>query len=109
MKQQVDKIHYIDKSVYVFPFAAFYDSSQFLQHIKLIAKWAGIVYNDWERVEILHTEFLARQPYHALKQTCDHIIDTLCNDILLLPPKVNLLAEAYINAQLEKRGYECRY
>jgi hypothetical protein len=109
MKQQVDKIHYTDKSVYVFPFAAFYDPIQFLQHMKLIAKWAGIVYNNWERVEILHTEFLARQPYCALKQTCDHIVDTLCDNLTLQAPPVNLLAEAYINAQLEKRGYECRY
>lgn len=109
MKQQADKMHYTNKSVYVFPFCAFYDPIQFLEHIKLIAKWAGIVYNDWERVEILHTEFLARQPYRTLKETCDHIVETLCNDLTLQAPPVNLLAEAYINAQLEKRGYECRY
>lgn len=109
MKQQIDKMHYVDKSVYVFPFSAFYDKHQFLQHIKLIAKWAGILYNKWEHIEILHTEFLLRQPYCKLKQTCDHIVDTLCNDLTLQAPPVNLLAEAYINAQLEKRGYECRY
>jgi hypothetical protein len=109
MKQQINKTHYSDKSVYVFPFSAFYDPVQFLQHIKLIAKWAGIVYNNWERVKILHLDFLSRQPYHELKKTCDHIVDILCNDTLLPPPKVNLMAEAYINAQLEKRGYECRY
>ncbi len=108
MKQQADKMHYTNKSVYVFPFSVFYDPEQFLQHIKLIAKWAGIVYNNWERVEILHTEFLTRQPYCELKKTCDRIIDTLCNDLALPAPKVNLFAEAYINAQLEKRGYECR-
>lgn len=109
MKQQIDKMHYTNKSVYVFPFAAFYNPEQFLQHIKLIAKWAGIVYNKWESIKILHDEFLARQPYRELKQTCDHIVDTLCNNLTLQAPPVNLLAEAYINAQLEKRGYECRY
>jgi hypothetical protein len=108
MKQQTEKMHYTNKSVYVFPFSAFYDTEQFLQHMKLIAKWADIVYNKWEHVEILHNEFLLRQPYCKLKQTCDHIVDTLCNDLTLQAPPVNLLAEAYINAQLENRGYECR-
>lgn len=109
IKQQADKMHYNNKSVYVFPFSAFYDTEKFLQHMKLIAKWADIVYNKWEHVEILHTEFLLRQPYHKLKQTCDNIVDALCNDLTLQAPPMNLLAEAYINAQLEKRGYECRY
>ena len=97
-KQQ--KINY-DKSkqVYIFPFACFYNKTDFLKEIRKIASWAGIVYTCQDNIDQLHDEFLARQFYKNSKIKCDEIVTQIKNNKTNLP-QVDLLEEAYINAKL---------
>lgn len=93
--------------VYQFPFASFYHRDLFIDQIKQIAHWAGIVYNDWQSIQILHQQFLEKQPYKYSKQKCDDIVQQIINGKTV--PTVNLIEESYINAMLTKQGYERRY
>jgi hypothetical protein len=49
----------------------------------------------------LHTEFLARQPYKDSKKFCDVLITRICNQEMFDLPKLDLMQESYIAAQLE--------
>lgn len=85
--------------VYIFPFACFYNKNNFLKEIKKIASWSEIQYNKWAEIEQLHDEFLQKQPYKNSKNTCDEIISKIkMNQVI--NQKVNLIEEAYINAEL---------
>ena len=55
------------KQVYIFPFACFYNKTDFLKEIKQVASWAGIVYTCQDDIDQLHDEFLARQFYKHSK------------------------------------------
>jgi hypothetical protein len=106
---QQQRMQYQDRDVYVFPFASFYNTEQFVQQIDAITKWANLVAIDISDIVQLHKEFLTRQPYAHSKQKCDQIVQqcVACNNFDL--PKVTLIEESYINAQLTRQGYERRY
>jgi len=91
-----------------FYFSNFYNQQKFMDNIQAIASWANISYNDWHKIENLHQEFLARQPYKHSKIQCDKIVEDLCNGINI-QTKLTMIEEAYVNAQLKIRGHECRY
>lgn len=94
------KIKYNEsKQVYIFPFAYFYNKTNFLKEVEKIASWAEIVYTCQHNIEQLHDEFLIRQPYKHSKIKCDDIVTTIQNNKTDLP-QVDLLEEAYINAKL---------
>jgi hypothetical protein len=96
-------------NVYNFPFSAFYNTQEFLNQIELIAAWAKIKYNTQKEIAELHKLFLAKQPYKDSKNKCDQIIKNVIENNMMNMPKINLMEEAYVNAMLEKIGYECRY
>lgn len=105
---QQNKMKYpSDTNVYEFPFEYFYDTNQFVNEIKQIARWASLSYNDWEKVIALHQEFLELQPYKNSKIKCDNIVENIIKG--KPAPQVNLIEEAYINARLTQKNYECRY
>jgi hypothetical protein len=91
-----------------FNFSNFYNQKKFMDHVKAIASWANISYNDWHKIENLHQEFLTRQPYKNCKSICDQIVEDLCNG-KNFQSKLTMIEEAYVNAQLKIRGHECRY
>ena len=98
--QRQQKIVYgMDDHVYVFPFRCFYDKSEFLNEIKKVADWAGIVYNCENEISLLHDEFLLRQPYQNSKQKCDQIVQSIRKD-QPFDSTPTMLEEAYINAAL---------
>lgn len=107
VKQQMMK-YKEDIDVFEFPFSAFYNRERFLHYIEMIAKWAGLTYTKQQTVAELHSEFLLRHPYKDSKYKCDRVVQQLINNEIQ-PPELNLLEEAYINAVLEKKGYERRY
>lgn len=106
--QQQTKMQYNNLDVYVFPFASFYNTNLFIEQVKSIADWAGIVYNNYESMTQLHVEFLKRQPYAKSKQHCDTLIEQMIHDKSFLPD-ITLMEESYVNAKLVKAGYERRY
>lgn len=105
---QQQKMQYDNLDVYIFPFASFYNTDLFIEQVKSIAAWADIVYNDYESLVDLHTEFLKRQPYASSKQRCDTLIEQMIHDKNFLPT-LTLMEEAYVNAKLVKVGHERRY
>jgi hypothetical protein len=102
-------IKYQDRDVYVFPFASFYNTEQFIEQIAAIIKWANLVAIDSSDIVQLHKEFLSRQPYAHSKQKCDQIVQQCIIDQDIDLPNVTLIEESYINAQLTKQGHERRY
>lgn len=108
MYRQNTMIDYGSRQVYVFPFECFYDTDQFLQQLKHIATWAGIQYNQHNKIVELHREFLKRQPYAHSKIRCDLIVQNIVHNLPAEQAR-DLLEEAYINAQLKKYRHECRY
>jgi hypothetical protein len=91
-----------DQDVFVFPFSDFYDIQLFLNHLKRIANWASLVYNNESEIIDLHNEFLAKQPYRSSKNKCDMIISQIKNGIATTLTDLDMLEEAYINANLGK-------
>lgn len=108
MRQQTTMLDYADRDVYVFPFGCFYDTDKFVSELKQLATWAGIQYNQHDRIVDMHQEFLKRQPYVNSKTRCDAIVQDIINN-RATEDAMDLLEEAYINAQLKKYGHECRY
>lgn len=107
MRQQTQMMYDPLVDLYEFPFGCFYDTDFFIAQIKKVATWAGFIYNDWSSVEVLHQDFLSKQPYKHSKQKCDIIVQQIIQG--LPAPAVNLIEESYINAMLTKQGYERRY
>jgi hypothetical protein len=91
-----------DQDVFVFPFSDFYDTQSFLRHLKNIANWAGLVYNNENEIVDLHNKFLTKQLYRNSKNKCDMFISQIKNGITPAPIELDMLEEAYINAKLGK-------
>lgn len=108
MHCQTTMIDYGTRSVCVFPFECFYNTDQFVHQLKRIASWAGIQYNQHDRIVEMHSEFLKRQPYAHSKTRCDAIVQRIMQNQPADDAR-DLLEEAYINAQLKKYGHERRY
>lgn len=106
--QRQQLINYGARQVYVFPFECFYSVDKFVDQIKNIASWANISYTDYDSIVDLHLEFLKRQPYKDSKIRCDNIVQSIIDNCQTESAR-DLLEEAYINAQLRKKSYECRY
>ena len=100
--------NYTDKKVHVFPYRCFYNIDEFVEQLKLLAEWAGIQYNQHDKIIKIHQEFLKRQPYAHSKTKCDAIVQDIINNRSTEHAR-DLLEEAYINTQLKKYGHECRY
>lgn len=108
MTQQLKMIYAPNIDVYEFQFNNFYSKEKFLDSIKNIAEWSKISYHNWYRIAELHQAFLERQPFHQSKTKCDKIVSQLIAN-KIMPPSVDMLEEAYINAKLKSQGHECRY
>jgi hypothetical protein len=108
MYRQNTMIDYGTRSVCVFPFECFYNTDRFVHQLKHIASWAGIQYNQHDRIVEMHEEFLKRQPYAHSKTRCDAMVQNIIQNQPADDAR-DLLEEAYINAQLKKYGHECRY
>lgn len=97
---QQNKATYRVDDVYIFPFGHFYHKTEFLNEIKKISAWAGMIYDCENEIAFIHDEFLKRQPYKDSKLKCDDIVSRLRRNEPLGIEKITLLEEAYINAAL---------
>ena len=98
-----------DKDVYWIPYQHLYNETLFIEHIKKIATWADLQYNDYDAIKELHVEFMKRQPYATSREKCNQVINDIVNNVNSGPDKMYLLEEAYVNHKLEELGYERRY
>jgi hypothetical protein len=85
----------------LFPFASFYNTDNFINQIQQIGTWCGWEIKNMPQLIDLHTEFLSRQPYKDSKKFCDVLIKRICNLEIFELPKLDLMQESYIVAQLE--------
>jgi hypothetical protein len=104
-----EKMIYIEKDVYVFPFSCFYNTNLFIDQCKQIVAWSDLQFNNYDSIIQLHNEFLKRQPYAQSRQKCDQLITEFIKGNIVVFPKFTLMEEAYFNIQLKKQGYEFRY
>jgi hypothetical protein len=104
-----EKMIYIGKDVYVFPFACFYNTNLFIDQCKQIVAWTNLQFNDYDSIIQLHNEFMKRQPYARSKQKCDRLVTEFIKGNIVALPKLTLMEEAYFNTQLKKNGHEFRY
>ena len=99
---QQHKMYYNDTNdVIIFPFCAFYDTHEFQSQIKHIADWGGFDFEPNDEFFKLHNEFLQRQIYQNSKKYCDDIVQQIISNKQFDLPKLDLLQESYVSAQLE--------
>lgn len=105
MVQQKKAIYPKSADIYNFDFNCFYDTKKFQTEINKIAAWANY-YPDYDLLEFesLHQEFLSRQPFKDVKIKCDSIVNQIENLKSIDLTNLNVIEEAYIEAQLEKNN-----
>lgn len=89
--------------VFVFRFKAFYDFDLFVETLKNLEGFLGRTFNFCQELEQLHKKFLSMIPYQFHKDECDNILGHIYSNKDFSIPKLTLLQESYLNAQLEKR------
>lgn len=99
--QQQKQVYDSTCDVYKFPYSAFYDTEEFVIQIQKIADWVDVDSLPLDEITKLHVQFLDRQPYKDSKIQCDAILNRLYNQEQFELPKITMLQESYINAQLE--------
>jgi hypothetical protein len=86
------------------PFAAFYDYNRLATNLQQIYAHYNIdAIIDLTHLKTLHDSFLSKIPYRNIKKQGDEIIDATLALKNLTIPKLSLLQESYINANLEIR------
>jgi hypothetical protein len=106
MSRQQNVRYSVDDDVYVFPFRSFYDIKEFLNEIKQIAEWAGMIYDCEDQIALIHREFLTRQPYKDSKHRCDDLVKKIIGNEPLGLLNVTMIEEAYINAALGRDYFQ---
>ena len=101
MQAQQDMIYDDSAQVYVFPFACFYDSENFVKEIIQLGSFCGLDMIDLAGLIELHQDFLSRQPYKDIKIQCDRMLDDIVMGSDFDIPKLDLLCESYLTARLE--------
>lgn len=96
--QEQEMKYYPGNEIYYFPYGCFYDLEWFKKELMAIALWTHLDYNDPTE---LHTEFMKRQPYYNDKQICDALLDRIYNKESFEFPKLDLMKESYLTANLE--------
>jgi hypothetical protein len=102
LTEQQQNLYCLTNDLFIFPFDNFYNFNKFSEIVQWIASWANFEQPDLLKLEKLHDEFLARQPYRFAKTECDAIIQRIINTEKFTLPPLDLLKESYINAKLEQ-------
>jgi hypothetical protein len=101
LQEQRKMQYHGSNQVFVWPFAAFYDTQYFLKTLIMLADFCEMSIQDHSSVKKLHLQFLEKQPYKHSKQNCDKIFyGVLAGDEFDLP-SLDLLQESYLLAMLE--------
>jgi hypothetical protein len=106
--QQEKMIYDSSNDVKVFTFGSFYNTDQFVQQLQGLAQWSGYQFKEEAKIRSLHELFLSKQPYQNSKKFCDQLIDQICQGQYFELPKLDLMKESYILAQLENR-WNCEF
>lgn len=99
---RLQDMRYRQEWVFDFDLLDFYNLDQFKKNLNDIA---GALERpgEWTSdLEDLHAKFLAQVPYLTDTAQCDQIVDSVIKELDVAIPKLSLLQESYINAQLEK-------
>jgi hypothetical protein len=94
-------IYDASNDVQIFPFASFYNTEYFIDQVRIIGEWCQYKLKNLPELLELHTDFLTRQPYKYSKKICDDLLERLVLKEIFDFPKLDLMQESYIQAQLE--------
>lgn len=101
MTQQQRMTYDDSNQVYIFPFACFYDTKEFVEQMYHLADWTGFELASVDQVQDLHVKFLDNQPYKNSKKFCDDLLEKFNQRHMFAMPKLDLLQESYLSARLE--------
>ena len=101
IQRQKKLVYNLTNDVHLFPYGSFYDLQKFIDQVQLIAKWSGFDLHDISGLINLHTTFLSKQPYKDSKKMCDNLIQRIIRNEIFDLPKLDLMQESYVLAQLE--------
>jgi hypothetical protein len=87
--------------VCIFPFGCFYDTEKFVYQLSKLAEWLGYDFYPDDKFYKLHNDFLQKQPYKDSKKFCDQLLEKIFNKEQFEFPKLDLMQESYLTAQLE--------
>jgi hypothetical protein len=104
---QQEKMTYdTSNDVLVFAFSNFYNTENFVNQLRIIAKWCNLELQQLSILLETHSAFLNNQPYSNSKKLCDTLIKKILQDEIFELPELDLFQESYISAQLENH-YHC--
>ena len=101
--QKQQTMQYPDScDVFEFEFASFYNFEQFTQTIERLEKFLNLNFNFGNDFAEMYKKFIGFIPYLNHKVQCDQIVNQVILQTQAPIPKLTLLQESYINAELEK-------
>ena len=106
--QQKKMVYDSSNDVKIFTFGSFYDTQKFIEQVRSIGSWCQLELQNLTDLIALHNQFLEKQPYKNSKKVCDNIIEKIYQKNLIEFPKLDVLQESYIEAQLENH-YGCNF
>lgn len=102
IQQEKMKKYDQNNDIHIFPFSFFYNIDTFINELTNIAAWAGFKPIDsMDDLAFVHDEFLSRQIYKNSKIDADVLFDRIVGGEKFVLPKLTLLEESYLDAQLE--------
>jgi len=103
LKRQESQIH-INCDIHQFPFGCLYDEDKFLEEMRRLSNSLQMPFRAPHRdLELLHKEFLQRQPYKDAQKSCDELINRMLHNPEIKFPALDVVQEAYVRAMLIKR------
>jgi hypothetical protein len=103
---QKKMIYNASNDVHVFTFKNFYNTEDFVFELEQIGKWSNFSLHDLASLIRLHRDFLDQQPYKDSKKFCDKLLKRIYNQEVFEIPKLDLMQESYMTANLENY-YKC--
>lgn len=101
IQQQKKMVYPSSISVYSMPFSAFYNVESFVTHLHAVAEMTGYTVHNLPDLLVVHQQFLDLQIYKTSKLRCDRLISDIQLGQSFILPKLTLLEESYVSAQLE--------
>jgi hypothetical protein len=102
MKKQSLMTDFDQSQTMGFPFAVFYNTTEFFNQLQQLANWLDMPFAVTPELTDLHTQFISRQPYRNAKTDCDQLLHKIYRKESFDLPALTLLQESYMNSCLEQ-------
>lgn len=93
-------------NVFEFEFASFYNFDHLTRTIESLENFLNLKFKFGNDFAMMYKQFAEFIPYLTHKAQCDQIIEKIISQVVVPIPKLTLLQESYINAELEKHFHK---